>query len=199
VTAYITLGIAFNQFSSLDHCMNPMAFRTTGIPDDVLTVMLVAVFATILACATLVVVTNYRDRVKDRSRKAQTQRAGNVDARSEQVPEGAEPPSASPDHAGPRLLNSASNRPSYSGDTKDWIHPAVRRGTIYWTAQAVGITGGAVLLIFLALQHPTAERLWWAGAFVIAAVLSWFLIRKQIQKLQHEYRYEEDDNAVDHS
>lgn len=85
----------------------------------------------------------------------------------------------------------------FKGWTKEWVHPTVRRGTIYWTAQAVGITGGAVLLIFLALQNPTAERLWWAAAFVIAAVLSWFFTSKQIQKLQHEYRYEEDDNAGD--
>jgi hypothetical protein len=87
----------------------------------------------------------------------------------------------------------------FKGWTKDWIHPAVRRGTIYWTAQAIGITGGAVLLIFLALQQPTAERVWWAAAFVIAAVLSWFLTNKQIQKLQQEYRYEDDDNATDQS
>lgn len=87
----------------------------------------------------------------------------------------------------------------FKGWTKDWIHPAVRRGTIYWTAQAIGITGGAVLLIFLALQQPTAERVWWAAAFVIAAVLSWFLTNKQIQKLQQEYRYEDDDNATGQS
>jgi len=44
--------------------MNAMAIRTTGIPEDVLTAMLVVVFAVILACAALVVVTNYRDKVK---------------------------------------------------------------------------------------------------------------------------------------
>jgi FtsH-binding integral membrane protein len=87
----------------------------------------------------------------------------------------------------------------FKGWTKEWVHPTVRRGTIYWTAQAIGITGGAVLLTVLALQNPTAERLWWAAVFVVAAVLSWFFTSKQIQKLQQEYRYEAEDNAIDQS
>jgi uncharacterized membrane protein len=82
---------------------------------------------------------------------------------------------------------------------KEWVHPAVRRGTIYWTAQAIGFTGAAVAFIYLALQNPTVERLWWAGLVVIAAILGWFLAKKMIKDLRHEYRYEEDDNITDQS
>lgn len=80
---------------------------------------------------------------------------------------------------------------------KGWVHPAVRRGTIYWTAQVIGLAGLTVVLILLALQNPTVERLLWAAAFVIATVLSGFFTRKQTRSLRHEYRYEEDDNAAD--
>jgi hypothetical protein len=144
--------------------MNPMAIRTTGIPEDVLTVMLVVVFAVILACAALVVVTNYRDKVKDRSRKAGTQRAGNVIVRSEHMPE-AGPPSAPPDHAGLRLSNSASSRLSYSGDNivgdssdarkeqgDDVIFP--KKGQV-WTqkerARAYALASSLPLLVFLTI------------------------------------------------
>ncbi|MDJ0455998.1 hypothetical protein PUN71_002130 [Arthrobacter sp. NQ7] len=78
---------------------------------------------------------------------------------------------------------------------KGWVHPTVRRGTIYWNAQAVGFTGLALVLIFFAVQAPTAERFWWAGLAVIAAILFWFLARKMIKDLQHEFRYEDDEDA----
>lgn len=81
-------------------------------------------------------------------------------------------------------------------DDKDWVHPAVRRGTWLFTGQAIGFTGGVIYIVFLAVQNPTVERLWWAGLAVIAAVLFWFLIRKMIKNLQHEYRYEEDGNVT---
>jgi hypothetical protein len=126
--------------------------------------MLVVVFAVILACAALVVVTNYRDKVKDRSRKVRTQRVGNVDARSEQVPEGAEPPSAPPDHAGPRLLNSASSRLSYSGDIVGDFADARKEqgdGVIFpkkgrvWTqkerARTYALASSLPLLVFLTI------------------------------------------------
>lgn len=145
--------------------MNPMAIRTTGIPEDVLTVMLVVVFAVILACAALVVVTNYLDKVRDRSRKAGTQRAGNVIVRSEHVPEGSGPPSAPTDHAGLLLSNSASSRLSYSGDNiagdssnarkeqgDDVIFP--KKGQV-WTqkerARAYALTSSLPLLVFLTI------------------------------------------------
>ena len=79
---------------------------------------------------------------------------------------------------------------------RGWVHPAVRRGTIYWTAQVIGLAGSTVVLIFLALQNPTTERYLWAAAFVIATVLSGFCGRKQIKNLRHEYRYEEDGDAA---
>jgi uncharacterized membrane protein len=78
---------------------------------------------------------------------------------------------------------------------KAWVHPTVRRGTIYWTAQAVAFTGAALVFILLALQTPTVEHLWWAGLAVIAVVLSWFLARKMIKDLRHEFRYEDDNTT----
>lgn len=80
---------------------------------------------------------------------------------------------------------------------KAWTHPTVRRGTIYWTAQAIGVTVFTLFLIFLAFQTPTVERFWWAGLSAIAAVLSWFFTRKMIRNLQHEYRYEDDGGTAD--
>lgn len=46
---------------------------------------------------------------------------------------------------------------------KDWVHPAVRRGTVLFTTQAIGFTAGVAYIIFLALQKPTVECWWWAG------------------------------------
>jgi DMSO/TMAO reductase YedYZ heme-binding membrane subunit len=63
--------------------------------------------------------------------------------------------------------------------------------------QAVVLTGVTAGLVFFAIQTPTTERLWWAAAFVILSVLIWFLTSREIQKLQHEYRYEDDLNATD--
>ena len=85
------------------------------------------------------------------------------------------------------------------GSETDWVHPAVRRGTIYWTAQFIGCAGLTVVLIFLALRDPTTERLLWAAATVAITVIVGFLTKKQIKNLRHEYRYEEDNNAVDQS
>lgn len=87
----------------------------------------------------------------------------------------------------------------FKGWTSDWVHPVVKRGTIYWTAQAIGFTGAAVFFIFIALLNPTVERLWWAGLAGIAAILAWFFSRKMINDLQHEFRYEEDDSTTDQS
>jgi uncharacterized membrane protein len=98
------------------------------------------------------------------------------------------------------MYGSEARAPRQRADVmKGWVHPTVRRGTIYWTAQALGFSGAVAILIFLALQNPTFERLWWAGLGVIAAILGWFLARKMIKDLRHEYRYEEDDNTTDQS
>jgi uncharacterized BrkB/YihY/UPF0761 family membrane protein len=86
----------------------------------------------------------------------------------------------------------------FKGWTTGWVHPAVKRGTILWTGQAIVLTGAAVFIIFWALQNPT-ERLWWAAIAAIVAVLIWVLTSKMIKNLQHEYRYEEDLNTADHS
>lgn len=79
---------------------------------------------------------------------------------------------------------------------KGWTHPAVRRGTIWFTAQAVFLAGCAVALVALALQHPTIERMLWAAAFVVLAVLGGFVTKWQIKKLRHEYRYEQDEETA---
>lgn len=80
---------------------------------------------------------------------------------------------------------------------KDWVHPAVRRGSSWVTAQAVFIAGFAVFLVVLALWNPTRERLLWAAGGVLAAVLVGFLARWQIKKLRYDYRYEDDEDAAD--
>lgn len=36
----------------------------------------------------------------------------------------------------------------FKGWTTDWVHPTVKRGTIFWTAQAIVFAGVAVLFIF---------------------------------------------------
>lgn len=82
---------------------------------------------------------------------------------------------------------------------KDWVHPAVRRGSIWLIAQTVGVAGFAVFLFVLAIRDPTIERLLWAAAGVIVAVLFVFLTKWQIKKLRHDYRYEVDDDTADQS
>ena len=59
--------------------MNFTRINTSGIPDDVLFLINTIVIAVIILCASLVVVTNYRDKVKDRSRKENTLRSARAD------------------------------------------------------------------------------------------------------------------------
>ena len=59
--------------------MNFTRINTSGIPDDVLFLINMIVIAVIILCAALVVVTNYRDKVKDRSRKENTLRSVRAD------------------------------------------------------------------------------------------------------------------------
>lgn len=71
-----------------DHSMNPIRINTSGIPDDVLGLITAIVLATILACTVLVLVTNYRDKVKDQARKESAESSRNVDTRPDEAPNG---------------------------------------------------------------------------------------------------------------
>jgi Flp pilus assembly protein TadB len=160
--------------------------NTSGIPDDVLFLINVIVFAVIILCAALVAVTHLVDKAKERRRSNNYTQ----DPTSEEQEKRRDQRQA---QTGGRMDH------RFKGWTTDWVHPTVKRGTIYWTAQAIGFAGAAVLFIFFALLNPTVERLWWAGLAAIAAVLAWFLSRKMIRDLQYEFRYEEDDHVTDQS
>lgn len=160
--------------------MKSTAFNTSGIPDDVLLLINVIVFAVIILCGALVAVTHLVDKAKERQRSKTYRR----DPNSQEQKKGRDEPQA---QTGGRMDH------RFNGWTTAWVHPTVKRGTIYWTAQAIVFAGTAVLVIFFALLNPTAERLWWAGVAGIVAVLAWVLSRKMIRDLQYEFRYEEDD------
>lgn len=167
-----------------DRSMKPTAFNTSGIPDDVLFLINVIVFAVIILCAALVAVTHLVDKAKERRRSENFTHPNSEDEKRR-------------DQHQAQTGGRTDHR--FKGRTTDWVHPTVKRGTIYWTAQAIVFAGSAVLFILLALLNPTVERLWWAGLAGIAAVLAWFLSRKMIRDLQYEFRYEEDDNITDQS
>jgi Flp pilus assembly protein TadB len=163
--------------------MNFTRINTSGIPDDVLFLINVIVFAVIILCTALVAVTHLVDKAKERQRPRNYPR----DPSSEEQEKG----------RGQRQTKTGGRMDHrFKGWTTGWVHPTVKRGTFYWTAQAIVFAGAAVLFIFLALLNPTVERLWWAGLAGIAGVLAWFLSRKMIRDLQYEFRYEEDDNAT---
>lgn len=153
--------------------MKPVIYiDTSGIPDDVMNIMLIAVGVTALACALLVVVTNYRDKAKDRLKKKD---------KSPRVPHADSHP-----ETGTRAT--AAEVEAVTG----WVHPAVKRGTTYAISKFVALVGAVAVLIFLLMQNPTGERLLWVGVAVSVTVLMGFLTRKHIKELRHEYRYEEE-------
>lgn len=160
--------------------------NTSGIPDDVLFLINVIVVAVIILCAALVGVTHLVDKAKERRRSDNHTRGPTSEEQEKRRNQRQARAGGRMDHR-------------FKGWRTGWVHPTVKRGTIYWTAQALVLAGAAVLFIFLALLNPTAERLWVAGLTVIAAVLAWFLSRKMIRDLQYEFRYEEDDNVIDQS
>lgn len=59
--------------------MNFTRINTSGIPEDVLFLINATVIGVIILCAALVVLTNYRDKVKDRSRRENTLRSARAD------------------------------------------------------------------------------------------------------------------------
>lgn len=178
--------------------MNFTRINMSGIPDDVLFLINTIVIGVIILCAALVAVTNYRDKVRDRLRKENTLRS----ARADESGAGTGRLSAPIDLEGPERRKAPATGSQTQGEAwavRDWVHPAVRRGTIYWTAHGIVSAGLAVALVFLALRNPSTELRLWAIAAVIFAVLAGFLVRKQIKNLRHEYRYEEDDDTTDQS
>ncbi|WP_367645971.1 hypothetical protein [Paenarthrobacter ureafaciens] len=166
--------------------MNFTRINTSGIPDDVLFLINVIVFAVAILCAVLVAVTHWIDKAKDRRRPKDYSRDHKSEGQEKRRDQRQAQTGGRMDHR-------------FKGWTTGWVHPTVKRGTIYWTAQAIVFACGAVLFVFFAILNPTVERLWWAGLAGIAAVLAWFLSRKMIRDLQYEFRYEEDDNVTDQS
>lgn len=164
--------------------MNFARINTSGIPDDVLFLINVIVFAVIILCAALVAVTHLVDKAKERRWSKDYALYPNSEEQENRRDQRQAQTGGRMDHR-------------FKGWTTDWVHPTVKRGTIYWTAQAIVFTAAAVLFIFFALLDPTVERLWWAGLAGIAAVLAWFLSRKMIRDLKYEFRYEDDDNVTD--
>lgn len=55
---------------------------------------------------------------------------------------------------------------------KDWVHPAVRRGSVWLKSEAIMVVAFGLFLVFLALQDPTVERLLWAVGGVVFAVFN---------------------------
>lgn len=118
-----------------DHSMKPTAFNTSGIPDDVLLLINVIVFAVIILCAALVAVTHLVDKAKERRRSKTYTRDPNSEEQEKRRDQRQAQTGGRMDHR-------------FKGWTSDWVHPTVKRGTIYWTAQAIVFAGAAVLFIF---------------------------------------------------
>lgn len=64
------ISLVSRLFWRFHHYMSPTRINTTGIPEDVLLLITVAVIAVAILCAALVGVVHYLDRLKERrSRK----------------------------------------------------------------------------------------------------------------------------------
>ncbi|WP_458111283.1 hypothetical protein M1D88_13130 [Arthrobacter sp. R1-13] len=75
---------------------------------------------------------------------------------------------------------------------KPWIHPQERRSRIYWSIQiAVGVVAMIVILILL-LREPTADHVMISVAVVLIGIIALILSVRELRKLPHEYRYEEE-------
>lgn len=72
-------------------------------------------------------------------------------------------------------------------------HPAVRRGTIWWTLQAMACSGLTVALVFLAFWKPSNQATVVAVVAIILGPLLAFMAIRQIRSLRYEYRYSNDD------
>jgi len=78
---------------------------------------------------------------------------------------------------------------------KEWVHPTVRRGTFWWTLQVVILAGLALVFLYLALADGKADLLLYGIAVGVLAVFFGFFARREIHKLRHEYRYEDNEDG----
>ncbi len=76
---------------------------------------------------------------------------------------------------------------------KDWVHPAVRRGTLWFKIQAIGLGGLAAIFVILAILDRTTKTLIYAIVACIVAVVLGYLARRAIKQLRYDYRYEEEE------
>lgn len=73
--------------------------------------------------------------------------------------------------------------------TEKWVHPTVRRGTIWWTMQALAYGGVTLALVFVAFWKPSTGTTIAAVVAVPLGPLLIFMAIKQVKVLRHEYRY----------
>ncbi len=78
---------------------------------------------------------------------------------------------------------------------KDWVHPAIRPGTIWFRFQAIGLGGLAAGLVLIAILDRTTEKLIYAAVAVAVVVLVGYPARRAIRQLRYEYRYEADADS----
>ncbi|POH57743.1 hypothetical protein [Arthrobacter glacialis] len=78
---------------------------------------------------------------------------------------------------------------------KNWEHPAVRRGKVFWSAQPILFGLLTVAFVFLAVRDQAFELLAYAAGAAILGVLFGFSAKRQIKKLRHEYRYQSDADS----
>jgi hypothetical protein len=76
--------------------------------------------------------------------------------------------------------------------TKEWVHPTVRRGTFWWRVQWIALIGVSARLAYVAVQDPSPGLLLAAGLAVVFAGTFPFFAEREIRKLRHEYRYDDD-------
>jgi membrane protein YdbS with pleckstrin-like domain len=75
---------------------------------------------------------------------------------------------------------------------KPWVHPQERRSRIYWSIQiAVGVVAMIGIPILL-LREPTVDHVVISVAVVIIGIVALIFSIRELRKLPHEYRYEEE-------
>lgn len=76
--------------------------------------------------------------------------------------------------------------------TKEWIHPTVRRSTIWWKTQIAVVAALIVSFVMAAFWEPSMQLTLTAVIVVLIGALLIFMATKQIKTLRHEYRYDEE-------
>jgi membrane protein YdbS with pleckstrin-like domain len=79
---------------------------------------------------------------------------------------------------------------------KPWIHPQERRSRIYWSVQiALGVIAMIAIPILL-LQEPTGDHILISVAVVLIGVVALIFSIRELRKLPHEYRVEEENDTT---